>query len=162
VPGRDAGPATSLAVGGPVRAHLRLVRGYDGAPPADVSAAATLGVGGADALNDVRDQLDLVAANDQLGIIGAWEGEIAAGQRLDVEVSDAYRIVAESVELAEAPGGALRFRNVSVEGIAHPLVATDLSLVPGRPYILGVVPADGATPSMFLVVEIEAAGGQRP
>jgi len=160
--GADA--AVSRAVEAPIRVRLRLVRGYDGAVPADVSAATALGVGGADALNDVRDQLDLIDEHEKLGIVGSWEGEVAAGQTLSAELSAVYRIVAESVEATGAPGGALRFRNVSVDGVDQELVATDLNLVPGRPYILGVVPADGTNPSVFLIIEVDlgAAGGQLP
>jgi len=162
VPEGGSDAAVSAAVEGSMRVRFRLVRGYDGTIPADVSAATALGVGGADALNDVRDQLDLLDEHDELGIVGSWEGEVAAGQTLNAELSDVHRIIAGAVEVTESPRGALRLRNVAVEGTDQPLVATDLSLIPGRTYILGVVPADGTNPSVFLVVDVEPAGRQRP
>ena len=151
--GQDAAPAPDSV--GSLHIQLRLVRGYNGGIPDDVRAAKALGVGGADALGDVREQLDSLVAHDEVGIVGTWQGEVNGGDPLDAVLSDAYRVVAEAVEVTREPGIVLHLRDMAVEGVEEALLATDLNLIPGRPYILGVVAADGAIPSVLLIVEVD-------
>lgn len=138
-----------------VRLDLRLIRGYDGLPPDDVEAAAALGVGGADALADVRSEIDALLPHEEFGMLGEWAGSLEVGQPLRAELSGDYRLVASSSRVASGGVEMVSLENVELSGTGQQLVATDLNLEPGRIYILGVQPDGGGVPSLILVVRAQ-------
>jgi hypothetical protein len=141
-----------------LRLDVRLVRGYDGAAPADVRSAQSLGVGGADALLDVRSRIEALLPFADFGVVGAWQGEVTGGDALDLALSDAYRLVARSTELGD--GSVLRLDGIELDGIGGEPVSGNLSLQPGRLYILGV-PAPGAEhPELVLLLRARAGRGE--
>ncbi len=156
-PGRGA-PATSTM--DPMRLDVRLLRGYDGAPPEEVIAAAALGVGGADALYDVRADIEILLPFESYGIVGAWQGPVTTGEALDVELADDYRLVAGSVEGSSEPGEVLRLNAVELVGADQESVVVDLRLEPGRPYILVLAPG-AETTDLILLIRAERAAQER-
>ncbi len=157
-PGRDA-PATSRL--SPMRLDVRLLRGYDGSPPEEVTAAAALGVGGADALYDVRADIEFLLPFENYGIVGSWQGSVTSGEALDIELANGYRLVAGSVETSSEPGEVLRLNAFKLIGADQDSVVVDLSLVPGRPHILGVVAPGAETFDLILLIRAEHAGQER-
>ena len=145
-----ADPSTRL-----VWLDVRLILAYDGPPPEEVEAAAVLGVGGADALVDVRAEIDALLAYEDFGILGQWRGRLEAGQPLRAELSADYGLSAASVRWAAGDRATVSLENVELSGVGRQLVAADLNLEPGRNYILGVRPGDAGAPSLILVVRVE-------
>ncbi len=156
-PGRRA-PAMSTM--GPMRLDVRLLRGYDGAPPEEVTAAAALGVGGADALHDVRPDIETLLPFENYGLVGAWQGSVTAGEALDAELADDYRLVAGSAETSSGPSEVLRLNAFELVG-ADNSVAADLRLEVGRLYILGVLAPGAETPDLILLIRAESAAQER-
>ena len=62
-----AAAAGAVSPAGPLQLDVRLVRGYDGVRPPDVRTAQALGVGGADALRDVRTRIESLLPFDLWG-----------------------------------------------------------------------------------------------
>ncbi len=153
--GRDA-----VAPGTPLRLDVRLVRGYDGAVPEDVVAAAALGVGGADSLADARQQLRALVPFEGLGIVGAWEGPLESGSPLAADLSSGYELRASAAAASVEPTPIVQLSDVELIGFGEQLVASDLNLQPGRLYILGVFPPDADAPSLILLVRAEWADGE--
>ena len=154
-PDRDA-----VTPGTPLRLDVRLVRGYDGAVPEDVAAAAALGVGGADSLADARQQIRALVPFEGLGIVGAWEGSLEPGSPLAVELSSAYELRASAATASVEPTAIVQLSDVELIGFGEQLVASDLNLQPGRLYILGVFPPAADAPSLILLVRAEWANGE--
>ena len=149
-------PGLATTAGLAVRLEVRLIRGYDGAPPEDVAAAANLGAGGVDVIADVRPQIESLLPYESFGILGAWDGQLVAGAPLQARLSDAYEIAASSAEFL-ASDGIVQLRDVRFAGAGRQLVATDLSLEPGRVYIVGVQPGGSESVSLVLAVRAEVA-----
>jgi len=160
-PDAAAGGTGAAAIDTTLRLDVRLVRGYDGAPPLDVSAAQALGVGGADALRDVRSRIETLLPFEAFGVVGAWQGEIEAGAALDVELSDEYHLVARSAVAGDAPGGMVRLNGIELGGTEQESVSGDLSLEPGRLYILGVLAPGADTPDLVLLIRAAAPREER-
>lgn len=145
------------AATGEVVLDIRLVRGYDGAPPPDVRSARALGVGGADALGDVRARIETLLPHAEFGVVGAWQGGVADGAALDIELSDAYRLVARAAR--NRGGKQVRLDGIALVGAGGEPVSGDLTLEPGRLYFLGVVTPDNGARDLVLL--IRAGGGER-
>ncbi len=154
-PGRDA-----VAPGTPLRLDVRLVRGYDGAVPEDVAAAAALGVGGADSLVDARQQIRALVPFEGLGIVGAWEGSLEPGSPLAAELSSGYELRASAAAASAEPTPMVQLSDLELIGFGEQLVASDLNLQPGRLYILGVFLPDADAPSLILLVRAEWAASE--
>ncbi|MFQ5744639.1 MAG: hypothetical protein ACE5HV_13770 [Acidobacteriota bacterium] len=149
----------------PLRLQVRLVRGYGGVAPraggdratADAGEAAdelALGAGGADLLADVRSGVASLLPYDRYGLVGRWEGGLAAGQAVEAVLSESFSLSFVAAErVADEP---LELRDVRLRGVGQTLVAASLRLQPGRLYLLGVVPAGEDVPSLILAVEASA------
>jgi len=155
----DAAPLSSPTAGGSVVLDVRLVRGYDGAVPDDVRSARALGVGGADALQDVRERIETLLPFGDYGVVGAWQGAVSDGGTLDVELSDAYRLVARSA--ASTGGAAVRLAGMELAGGAGETVFGDLNLEPGRLYLLGLFEPGADDPDLVLLIRARAGGEER-
>jgi hypothetical protein len=151
----DAAPLSSPTTGGSVVLDVRLVRGYDGAPPDDVRSARALGVGGADALQDVRERIETLLPFGDYGVVGAWQGAVSDGGTLDVELSEAFRLVARSA--ASADGAAVRLAGMELSGAGGETVFGDLNLEPGRLYLLGLFEPGADDPDLVLLIRARAA-----
>ncbi len=152
---------TASSTMGPMRLDVRLLRGYDGPPPEEVTAAAALGVGGADALRDARDDIEALLPFENYGIVGVWQGSVTPGEGLDAELADNYRLVAGSAETSSEPTEVLRLNAVELVGADQDLVAADLWLAAGRLYILGVLAPGAETPDLILLIRAERAAQER-
>lgn len=157
-PGRGALAPSTM---GPMRLDVRLLRGYDGAPPEEVTAAAALGVGGADALHDVRADIETLLPFENYGIVGAWQGLVTPGEALDAELAPDYRLVAGSAETSSEPSEVLRLNAFELVGADQDSVAADLRLEAGRLYILGVLAPGAETPDLILLIRAERAAPER-
>jgi hypothetical protein len=144
---------------GGVVLDVRLVRGYDGPPPPDVRAARALGVGGADALSDVRGRIEALLPHAGFGIVGAWQGSIADGAALDVELSDVYRLVARSA--AGRNGEQVRLDGIELAGAGAEPVSGDLTLEPGRLYFLGLAAPAADARDLVLLIRARLAAPER-
>lgn len=143
---------------GEVVLDVRLVRGYDGAPPPDVRAARVLGVGGADALADVRTRIEALLPHAEFGVVGQWQGSLVEGAALDVELSDDYRLVARS---ATGRGGdRVRIDGIELAGRAGEPVSGDLTLEPGRLYFIGLASPAAEASDLVLLIRARRAGGE--
>ena len=137
---------------------VRLVRGYSGALPADAMASAADGAGGADRLADLRGALDGFTPFDQIALVGQWQGQVG----MDGSGEDAAATVAQLSETfalrfaAENAGTGLNLADVLLDGAGRPLVADELLLTPGRPYLFGVQAEgeDSETGSLVLAVRL--------
>jgi hypothetical protein len=138
-----------------VRLDVRLVRGFDGTPPAEVSAAAWLGVGGADALADARARIATLLPFEDFGVVGAWQGDLVPGRVLDIELSEHHRLTASALAAAADPAPMVRVGGLRLTGGGPDSVPADLALEPGRLYILGVVPPGAEAPSLVLLIRAE-------
>ena len=155
-PGPAATPTTlAVAAAGELVVDLRLVRGYDGAPPADVRAAQQLGVGGADALRDVRSRIESLLPFEDFGVVGTWQGAVSGGDAIDAELSSVYRLLAQSADAGD--GSALRLNGIELAGADGESVSGDLTLEPGRLYILGVLSPGDDTPNLVLLIRADAS-----
>lgn len=155
----DAAPLSSPTTGGSVVLDVRLVRGYDGAPPDDVRSARSLGVGGADALKDVRERIETLLPFDDYGVVGAWQGAISDGGTLDVELSETFRLVARSA--ASTDGAAVRLAGMELVGAAGDTVFGELNLEPGQLYLLGLFEPGADDPDLVLLIRARAGGEER-
>jgi hypothetical protein len=149
------------STGDPLQLDVRLVRGYDGAPPPDVRSAQALGVGGADALRDVRTRIELLLPFEGFGIVGAWQGSVAPGDVLDIELSADYRLVARAAAGGEASRGILRLNDMELAVSGQPSVSGDLSLEPGEVYTLGVLAGGVETRDLVLLIRARTSGEER-
>ena len=140
-------PTMSMAL------DARLVRGYDGAMPADALPAAALGAGGADPLADLRATLAGVVPTSEYALVGRWRGEIDAEgtDAAEATVSDRYRL---SYRVERTATG-LRLLDVRLLGEGTPLIADAIDLEPGRLYVFG---AGGADPDLVLALRLTATG----
>ena len=133
-----------------VELEVRLVRGYDGAVPDEVNAAQALGVGGADPLGDVRERIEALLPFAEYGIVGAWQGNVVSGEGLDVALSDGYRLVARNAD-TDGPS-VVRLNGMELAGTDVGAVTGDMSLEPGRLYILGVLSPGASDPDLVLLI----------
>ena len=121
---------------------VRLVRGYSGALPVDAMESSTDGAGGADRLADLRGALDGFTPFDQIALVGQWQGTVATGAESESEsAAGMVARLSDSFELRFAAQGAeagLNLADVLLDGAGRPLVAEELALTPGRPYLFGV------------------------
>ena len=157
-PGGDVGASVT---GGPMRLDVRLIRGYDGMPPADVTAAAALGVGGADALRDARGTIENLLPFASYGIVGAWQGTVIPGEAFDIELADEYRLVVGSADTGSGDGAVLRLNAVELAGAGQDSAAADLRLSPGRLYMLGVRAPGAEDPDLVLLIRAEHGEQER-
>jgi hypothetical protein len=153
----DSGETIRPAAPRSVRLEVRLVRGFDGAPPAEVSAATRLGVGGADALADARARIATLLPFEDFGVVGAWQGDLAPGRVLDIELSEHHRLTASALDAAADPAPMVRVGGLRLTGGGPDSVPADLALEPGRLYILGVVPPGAEAPSLVLLIRAEVS-----
>jgi hypothetical protein len=149
--GAPARPVAPLSV----RLDVRLVRGFDGTPPAEVSAATRLGVGGADALADARARIATLLPFEDFGVVGAWQGALVPGRILDIELSARHRLTVSGLDAAADPTPIVRLGGMRLSGGGPDSVPADLALEPGRLYILGVVPPGAEAPSLVLLIRAE-------
>lgn len=157
-PGRST-PATQAS--GPLRLDVRLLRGYDGAPPDEVTRAAALGAGGADVLYDVRADIAILLPFESYGIVGAWQGPVSSGEALDIELAAGYRLVAGSAEVRPEPGEVLRLNALELVGADQDSVPFDLRLAAGRLYTLGVLAPGAESPDLILLIRVDRAAQGR-
>ncbi|MGD8331390.1 MAG: hypothetical protein PVJ49_18300 [Acidobacteriota bacterium] len=150
----DAAPLSSPATSGNLVLDVRLVRGYDGAPPDDVRSARALGVGGADALQDVRERIETLLPFGDYGVVGAWQGAVPDGGTLDVALSETFRLVARSA--ASTDGAAVRLDGIELAGAGGETVFGDLNLEAGRLYLLGLFEPGADDPDLVLLIRARA------
>lgn len=140
-----------------LRLEVRLVRGYDGPPPGDVSAAEALGVGGADALLDARTSIERLLPFESFGLVGTGGAALDENAPLEIALSRDYRLVVRSVGAAPTPEEAVRLEGVELEGSGAEARPIDLSLEPGRLYILGVLAPGEEHPELVLLIRAQPA-----
>jgi hypothetical protein len=158
-------PATDAAAAGAWILDVRLVRGYEGAAPADAMISAGAGAGGADALTDLRGRLDDLLPYPELALVGRWQGAVtgsatgadassvdSSGEQATARLSDTFAL--RFAAAAEEAGVSLS--GVMLDGAGRPLVAEQLALVPGRDYLFGVQAEgeDAETGSLVLAVRL--------
>ncbi len=136
---------------------VRLVRGYSGELPADAMVSAGAGAGGADRLADLRGSLDDLLPFDEIALVGQWRGTVdttagGAGATMIAQLSDSF----ELRFAAETAGTGVNLADVFLDGAGRPLVADELMLTPGRPYLFGVQAEgeDSDTGSLVLAVRL--------
>ena len=132
---------------------VRLIRGLDGAPAADVRTEVVDGAGGASRLADLRADLAALVRFEDFGLVGEWTGQVqmAGG---DVPLSASRTLVFEVVGV-DADNGALQLRNVWLEGEERLKVASEMTLTPGDPHVIGVRPgAEVETGGLFLAIGV--------
>lgn len=156
-PESEVAAGQAAAPGGELVLDVRLVRGFDGTAPDDVRAARELGVGGADPLQDVRARIENLMPYDDFGVVGAWQGSVASGSTLDVELSDAYRLVARAADIEV--GDRVRLDGIELGGAPGGAVSGDLTLEPGRLNILGVLAPGAQSPELVLLVRARLSAG---
>ena len=149
------------APGDPLQLDVRLVRGYDGAPPSDVRTARAPGVGGADALRDARTRIESLLPFEAFGVVGTWQGSVAPGDAIDIELSDAYRLMARVAAGGNASSAIVRLNGMELVGFGQQSVSGDLSLEPDRLVILGVLAPGAATPDLFLLIRARVPAEER-
>ncbi len=130
---------------------VRLVRGYSGAIPADAMTTAGAGAGGADRLADLRSALDGLMPFGEFALVGQWQGKIdaATGATL-ARLSDSFEL-SFAAEYGEA---GVNLADVLLDGAGRPLVASELVLAPGRPYLFGVQAEGEAADTGLLVLAV--------
>lgn len=154
-----AGGASST--GDPVQLDVRLVRGYDGAPPSDVRTARALGVGGADALRDVRTSIESLLPFEGFGVVGAWQGSVAPGDAIDIVFSDTYRLTARVAAGGDASSDVVRLNGMELASSGRQSVSGDLRLEPGKLVMLGVRAPGAETPDLVLLIRVRVPGEER-
>jgi len=135
----------------------RLVRGYDGAPPDDVGAARAQGMGGADALRDARSSIERLLPFESFGLVGGGRAALSEDATLEIDLSRGYRFVARSVETSPASGGTVRVGGIELESDGPEARPVDLSLEPGKLYILGVLAPGKEHPELVLLIRAQPA-----
>ncbi|NKB87418.1 MAG: hypothetical protein GKS06_04270 [Acidobacteria bacterium] len=138
--------------------EVRLVRGYDGAEPADAIVSAGAGAGGADRLLDLRGPLAGLPFED-FALVGQWQGAMQLNETT-AALSDAFELTFDAEETVEG----IALANVMLSGAGRPLLADELTLAPGQPYLLGVQ-ASGETDdvgSLVLAVRLVPADPENP
>ena len=137
------------------RLEVRLVRGFNGQPPTEAMGQGFNGAGGANALADLRATLSATFPYTNYVLIGAWSGEPERGAGT-IELSPGHRL-AFIAERTDADG-TLTLRAVRLEGESEPLVADELILAPGGPYLFGVRPGSesGTDGSLVLAIVVRA------
>lgn len=134
---------------------VRLVRGFDGAPPDDVRMEVFDGAGGASRLADLRADLAALVGFDDFAMVGEWTGRIrmAGGE---VSLSGGRTLAFEVVGV-DADNGALQLRNVWLEGEERLKVASEMTLTPGDSHLIGVRSSSEAeTGRLFLAIGVRA------
>lgn len=147
--------------GDSLQLDVRLVRGYDGAPPPDVRTARALGVGGADALRDVRTRIESLLPFEGFGVVGAWQGSVAPGDAIDIELSGTYRLTARAAAGGDASSDIVRLNGMELVGSGQQSVSGDLSLEAGKLVILGVLVPGAETPDLVLLIRVRVPGEER-
>ncbi len=155
-PGQAAGAAVEGAGNTVLELDVRLVRGYEGAPPAGVRDAATAGAGGADALLDARADIESLLPFESFGLVGAGRAELPGSGSLEIALSGDYRLLAGSVEFADSAEGTVRLEGFELVGAGQDSTSADLSLEPGRLYVLGVVAPGSDEPDLVLLLRARA------
>ncbi len=156
-----AAAAGAGSLGGPLQLDVRLVRGYDGAPPPDVRTAQALGVGGADALRDVRTRIESLLPFEGFGIVGAWQGSVTPGDAIDIELSPAYRLEARAAAGGDGSSAIVRLNGMELVSPGQQSVSGDLSLEAGELVILGVLVPGAETPDLVLLIRARLPGEER-
>lgn len=127
---------------------VRLVRAYDGVPPADALPEGSAGAGGARLLGDLRPTLSGLVPGREFAVVGAWDGELEEGG-LEAALSPRLRI---AFDAHQRPDGVrltgLRLRGTDVAGLAGELV-----MQPDRVYVLGVS-LPGETEPLLLALRL--------
>ncbi len=132
---------------------VRLIRGFDGAPPADVRTEVVDGAGGASRLADLRADFAALVRFEDFGLVGEWTGQVQVAGG-DMPLSASRALVFEVVG-ADADNGALQLRNVWLEGEERLKVASEMTLTPGDPHVISVQPgAEVETGDLFLVIGV--------
>lgn len=134
---------------------IRLVRGYSGALPADAMVSAGAGAGGADRLADLRAALDGLMPFDDIALVGQWQGALdtttsGEGAAMIARLSDSF----ELRFAAESAGTGVNLADVLLDGAGRPLVADQLALTPGRPYLFGVQAEGEASDTGSLILAV--------
>jgi len=145
-----------------LRLQVRLIRGWDGEPPADVQQHDALGAGGADALADVRSQIEGLLAYQSYGLTGRWQGTPGEELREGIELATGARMQIAALTVARDAGTVsvdlvgLRLR---VDG--EELTTPRLRLVPGRVYLLGL-PEERQSLGPSRVLAVQAGFAEAP
>jgi len=147
---------------------VRLVRGYSGELPADAMVSAAAGAGGADRLADLRGALDELLPFEQIALVGQWQGALEpSGGPANEGAAATIARLSDAFELrfaVEDAGTGVTLADVLLDGAGRPLVAAELALAPGSPYLFGVQAEGEAsdTGSLVLAVRLLPAepGGQ--
>jgi hypothetical protein len=133
---------------------VRLVRGFSGPVPADVQATDALAAGGADMLADVRPEVASLPF-EQYGLLGRWEGELAAATSMEAGLSQEYALSFATVDRL-VTDSYVELTDVHLVGKTDVLVAASLRLEPGRLYLLGVIEPGEEAPAIILAIRAEA------
>ncbi len=160
-PGPQVPDPGAGSLGDPLQLDVRLVRGYDGAPPPDVRTAQALGVGGADALRDVRTRIESLLSFEGFGIVGAWQGSVTPGDAIDIELSPAYRLEARAAAGGDGSSAIVRLNGMELVSPGQQSVSGDLSLEAGELVILGVLVPGAETPDLVLLIRARLPGEER-
>jgi hypothetical protein len=129
---------------------VRLVRSYDGAVPADALTSSAAGAGGADRLADLRGALADLMPFDEYALVGQWQGRVEATGTTLAQLSDSFEL---SFAAANGATG-VNLADVLLDGAGRPLVANELALAPGRPYLFGVQAEGEASDTGSLVLAV--------
>ncbi len=151
---RPSPPAVAL-FGAAWELDVRLVRGFDGVPPVDVRSEVVDGAGGASRLADLRADLGTLVQFDDFGLVGEWTGVLDdAGQNIRLSANRTLRYEIVGVD---ADAGALQLRDVWLEGAERFRVASELTLTPGVPHLIGIRPGDDVDAgSLFLAIGVRS------
>ncbi len=146
-------PAADTAVAVAWELDVRLVRGFDGAPPLDVRTEAVDGAGAASRLTDLRADLGALVQFDDFGLVGEWTGRLGAGGDNVQLASD--RALTFEIVVVDEDSGALQLRNIWLDGTERFKVASEMMLTPGVPHLIGVRSgADAGPGSLFLAMGV--------
>ncbi len=151
---QEVGPVTSEDA--PLQLDVRLVRGYNGVPPADVSASPTAGAGGADALRDARASIEGLLPFESYGLVGSARITLDDSAPLVIILSGDYRLLTRSVQTRASPQRTVLIEGLELVGVGQESMPSDLSLEPGRLYILGVLPDGVEDPELVLLIRARA------
>ncbi len=148
-------PPVGVPAGSAWELDVRLVRGFDGAPPSDVRTEAIDGAGGASRLADLRADLGALVQFDDFGLVGEWTGGLGDGRK-DIQLS-ASRSLAFEIAGVDDDAGSLQLRNIWLDGAERFKVASEMTLTPGVPHLIGVRPGvDVDVASLFLAIGVRS------
>ena len=143
----EPGPTTAAP-----RFEIRLVTGYEGAPPADALSAAADGAGGVDRLADVEGTLRAVLPQERFALVGEWSGTAEPGATSRLRLSDRHSV--EFTAEAHPDTGSVTLRNMRLITDGRSDAASSVALQPGALYLFGAARSGGAHPTLALAIRL--------